>query len=94
MLHNNSGFLKCRPVLLEHSFILRFLGHRARRVLVLFSTQELIQSSEVASLLGISVRQIRDLLTGWVKDGWLEVADPSKRGRKYRLEEEYRALLE
>ncbi len=73
--------------------LLRSLDHRARRVLGLFSTQELIRSSDVANLLGISVRQTRDLLTGWVADGWLEVADPSKRGRKYRLVEEYQVLL-
>ncbi len=74
--------------------LLRPLDHRARRVLGLFSTQELIQSSDVASLLGISVRQTRDLLSGWAADGWLEVAEPSRRGRKYRLAVEYQVLLE
>lgn len=74
--------------------LLRSLDHRARRVLSLFSTQEFIKSSDVASLLGISVRQTRDLLSGWVSDGWIEIADPSKRGRKYRLAKEYRVLLE
>lgn len=74
--------------------LLRPLDHRARRVLGLFSAQELIQSSEVASLLGLSVRQTRDLLSRWVADGWLEIADPSRRGRKYRLAVEYRVLLE
>jgi len=73
--------------------LLRPLDHRARRVLGLFATQELIRSSEVASLLGLSVRQTRALLSGWVDDGWLEVADPSRRGRKYRLAEEYLVLL-
>lgn len=73
--------------------LLRSLDHRARRVLGLFSSQDLIRSSDAASLLGISVRQTRDLLTGWVADGWLEVADSSRRGRKYRLAEEYRVLL-
>lgn len=73
--------------------LLRALDHRARRVLGLFSTQELIKSSDVARLLGISVRQTRDLLTRWVADGWLEAVDPSKRGRKYRLAAEYRVLL-
>ncbi len=52
-----------------------------------------VSKLDVANLLGISVRQTRDLLTGWVADGWLEVADPSKRGRKYRLVEEYQVLL-
>lgn len=73
--------------------LLRSLDHRARRVLGLFSIQDLIRSSDVASLLGISVRQTRDLLIGWVADGWLEVADSSRRGRKYQLAEEYRVLL-
>ncbi len=73
--------------------LLRSLDHRARRVLGLFSAQDLVRSSDVANLLGLSVRQTRDLLTGWVADGWLEIADPSKRGRKYRLAEEYRVLL-
>lgn len=88
-----------RSEILEEDFdqealaLLRALDHRARRVLSLFTTQEYIRSQEVASLLGISVRQTRDLLTGWVANGWLEVADPSRRGRKYRLREEYRALI-
>lgn len=73
--------------------LLRSLDHRARRVLGLFSTRDLIRSSDVASILGISVRQTRDLLAGWAADGWLEVADPSRRGRKYQLAEEYRVLL-
>jgi Fic family protein len=72
---------------------LRGLDHRARRILSLFSTQETIQSSDVASLLGVSVRQARNLLTQWVKDGWLDVVDPSKKGRKYRLGDEYKVLL-
>jgi len=77
----------------EALVLLRSLDHRARRVLGLFSTQDLIRSSDAANLLGISVRQTRDLLTGWAADGWLEVADPSRKGRKYRLAEKYRALL-
>jgi hypothetical protein len=27
------------------------------------------------------------------EDGWLKIADPSKRGRKYRLVEEYAVKL-
>ena len=74
--------------------LLRPLDHRARRVLGLFAQQELILSANVAHLLGISVRQARDLLTAWVDQGWLEVADPSRRGRKYRLADPYQRLLE
>jgi hypothetical protein len=74
--------------------LLRPLDHLARRVLGLFAQQDLIVSSNVANLLGISVRQARDLLTGWVKQGWIETAYPSRRGRKYRLADRYHNLLE
>jgi Fic family protein len=77
----------------EHLELLRPLDHRARRVLGLFARQETIKSSDVANLLGVSTRQARQLLSGWSTQGWLEVADPSKRGRKYRLGGEYRELV-
>ena len=58
---------------------LRSLDYRARRVISLFHTEEFIQSSEVASLLGLSMRQARTLLLDWVDQGWLEIVDPSKK---------------
>lgn len=76
----------------EITELLRPLDHRARRVLGLFVQKEFIQSSDVANLLGISARQSRDLLVKWVEDGWLEIGDPSRRGRKYRLAGEYRDI--
>ena len=77
----------------ENIALLRPLDHRARRVLGLFGKQDFIKSSDVANLLGISTRQARLLLSQWVVQGWLEIVDPSKRGRKYRLGEQYRVLL-
>lgn len=74
--------------------LLRELDHRARRVLALFATQTTVRSADVAGILGISQRQARELLAGWVKDGWLVVADPSKRARKYRLSDGHRRLVE
>ncbi|MBX3004597.1 MAG: Fic family protein [Anaerolineales bacterium] len=70
------------------------LDHRARRVLGLFAQQDLIQSSQVARLLGVSDRQARVLMSTWVNDGWLDVADPSRKARKYRLAKKYKGLLE
>ena len=61
------------------------LDPRARRVLALFAEAERITAREVARLLGLSERFARNLLHGWVTDGWLEVADPSRRARVYRL---------
>lgn len=73
--------------------LLRPLDHRARRVLGLFATNEHLLTSDMANLLGISPRQTRDLVIGWVEQGWLEVVDASRRGRKYRLAKEYHILL-
>ncbi len=73
--------------------LLRPLDPRARRVLGLFVTQDLIRSSDVANLLGLSMRQSRDLLARWVDQGWLEIADPAKRSRNYRLHDDYRKLV-
>jgi Fic family protein len=77
----------------EMNALLRSLDYRARRVFGIFQTQDLIRSTEVAALLGISVRHTRDLLKGWVEDGWLEVEDPSRRARKYRLAKPYRKII-
>ncbi len=74
--------------------LFRPLDYRARRVLGLFAQREIIVSSDVANLLGISTRQARDLLTTWVGQGWLEITDPSRRGRKYQLAEKYQSLVE
>lgn len=74
--------------------LLRPLVHRARRVLGLFATRETIQSVDVANLLGLSARQSRELLTQWVEQGWLETVDPSKKGRKYRLRDSYKKLVD
>ncbi|MEN6356898.1 MAG: Fic family protein [Armatimonadota bacterium] len=69
---------------------LRKLDHRARMVIALFSRQETITSSDVAQTLGLSGRMARLLLKDWVDAGWLLVADPSKRARRYSLSAEYR----
>jgi len=78
----------------ENIDLLRPLDPRARRVIGLFSQRDVIKSSDVANLLGISVRQARELLTNWVAQGWLDISDPSRRGRKYRLADAYQKLVE
>jgi len=86
------GKYSLEPKTDESDLMLRTLDPRARRVLGIFSRQEFIQSSDVARLVGLSVRQSRELLSQWVRQGWLEVEDPSNRARKYRLAEPYRNL--
>ena len=72
---------------------LRRLDHRARVVLGLFAGRETIAASQVAAELGLSERMARNLLKDWVEDGWLEVADPSRRARSYRLSAKYRQYI-
>ena len=72
---------------------LRRLDHRARVVLCLFASQDRITAPEVAAELGLSERMVRNLLKYWVGDGWLEVADPSRRGRAYSLSAFYRQYI-
>jgi Fic family protein len=72
---------------------LRRLDARARAVLALFARVDQITSADVARTLGLSARTARELLAGWVRDGWLEVADPSRRARAYRLTADYRRII-
>ena len=72
---------------------LRRLDFRARRVLGLFAYKETITAPQAAAELGLSERTARNLLKAWVDDGWLQVANPSRRARAYSLSAEYRQYL-
>ena len=72
---------------------LRRLDHRARVVLGLFAGKETITAPQVAAELGLSERMARNLLGVWVKEGWLEIADPSRRARAYSLSAKYRQYI-
>ena len=69
---------------------LRKLDRRARIILSLFAKADCVAAPDVARALGLSERMARVLLKGWVEDGWLLVADPSRRKRAYRLAAIYR----
>lgn len=72
---------------------LQRLDRRARLVLGLFSRQESITAAEMARALGLSPRTVRDLITAWLAQGWLELADPARKSRRYRLSAEYRQFI-
>jgi Fic family protein len=73
--------------------VLRQLNPRARAVLALFGRQARITAPEVARLLGLSDRTARLLLQRWVEEGWLVVADPSRKARGYELSAVYRQFI-
>ncbi len=72
------------------SDLLRGFDHRARMVLGLFARQDLITVPQVAAMLGLSDRMVRNLMQEWVSQGWLVVANDSRRKRAYELSAIYR----
>lgn len=69
----------------DRSDWIRSLDARQRKVLPLFDEWAEITTPQIAGLLKLSPRGTRALAQKWVQDGFLVVANPSKRGRTYRL---------
>ena len=73
---------------------LRKLDPRQRKALTLFSRQQIITSSDLALLFSFAPRTARLLLQKWTRQGFLAIADPSKKARKYRLSPEFEKLFQ
>ncbi|MBF0483110.1 MAG: Fic family protein [Candidatus Omnitrophica bacterium] len=71
----------------------RSFDHRARIVIALFVKKDQIAVKDIAQSLGLSERMARVLVSGWVKDGWLEVLNESNRARVYGLVKKYKKLV-
>ena len=69
--------------------LLRELDPRQRRLLTLFNRQGSATSEEMAKHLKLSQRTVVDLCRAWVSTGFLEVQNPSRKARSYRLAERY-----
>ncbi|MBX7234175.1 MAG: Fic family protein [Caldilineales bacterium] len=72
---------------------LRQLDPRARLVLGLFTRTDRITAADVARILALSERSARNLVADWVQQGLLEIVDPSRRARSYRLSAIYRQAI-
>jgi hypothetical protein len=46
----------------------------------------------MAAHLGLSPRTVNSLVPRWIEDGFLEIADASRRSRSYRLTPPYERL--
>jgi Fic family protein len=77
----------------DRSAALRRLDPRQRTALALFSQRDVITSRDIEALFGISQRAARNLLSRWVGEGFLLVADPAKKTRKYELAKEFRQIM-
>jgi Fic family protein len=77
----------------DHSQLLRKLDPRQRRALELFRESDVITSRDVETLFSIAQRTARKLLSDWSGAGFVVVADPARKSRKYALADELKALL-
>lgn len=77
----------------DRSPLLRRLDPRQRKALELFKESYTITSGDLATLFSISERAARNLLAAWVKNGFLVIADPARKSRKYGLSSDYKAIL-
>jgi len=77
----------------DQTRILRRLDARQRRVLALFEHSQGVTSKEIAELFALKSRAAALLCQRWVKGGFLELANASKKSRRYRLSADYEALI-
>lgn len=77
---------------IDDSAALRKLDPRKRLLLELFRSTGTATTAAMASHLRLSPRTVNSLVPRWLEDGFLEVADPSRRSRSYRLAPPYERL--
>lgn len=65
--------------------VLRDLDPRLRRLLPLFESQGNASVIDMAKHLKMRPRTLNDLVPKWVKEGFLEIQNPSRKARSYRL---------
>ncbi|MGN6369860.1 MAG: Fic family protein [Phycisphaerae bacterium] len=70
------------------------LDLRERRLLTLFKRKRVVGSLEMAKHLGLSHRTVVEYCRRWVREGFLEMADASRKKRAYRLGAGYGGLVE
>ena len=78
----------------DRSPLLRRLDPRQRKALELFRESVTMTSSDVATLFSISERAARNLLTTWVAGGFVVVADPARKSRKYGLSSDFQSAID
>lgn len=74
---------------IDQSSLIRKLDPRQRKALELFQEYEIITSRQIGELFGFKPRTSAALCASWVESGFLVIADPSNKGRKYKLSAKY-----
>ena len=73
---------------------LRKLDPRERRLLVLFRRHGAVTAAEIAEHLGRAQRTVVGLCRAWLKKGFMELKNPSRKNRSYRLGKAFEFLIE
>jgi Fic family protein len=73
--------------------LLRELDAKQRKALVLFQRSREITARNVGQLFGYSPRTASALCRRWVEKGFLVVANPAKKSRRYRLNDDLEVLM-
>lgn len=69
----------------EETLNIQALDTRQKQALVLFEKSDFITAKDVEDLFHFAGRTARQLLQKWVKQGFIVISDPSKKNRKYKL---------
>ena len=73
---------------------LRKLDPRERRLLALFRRHATVTAAEIAEHLELAQRTVVGLCRAWLKTGFLELKNPSRKNRSYRLGPAFAFLVE
>ncbi len=77
----------------DQAKMIRTLDPKQRKALELFEEFKVVTASQIGQLFGFKPRTSAQLCKDWVAAGFLEITDPSNRGRKYRLAPRYQPLI-
>jgi predicted ArsR family transcriptional regulator len=72
---------------------LKKVDPRQRRLLELFKKQDVATAEEIAVHLRLSHRTIVGLCRGWLKSGFLELHEPSRKRRSYQLGRSFKSFV-
>lgn len=77
----------------NRSRLLRNLDAKQKKALMLFEESREVTAKDIGGLFGFQPRAAARLCQRWTSDGFLVIADPSKKARRYRLADEYEESL-
>ena len=78
----------------DQSRLLRDLDAKQRKALTLFQNSREITARDIADLFSYKPRMAALLCQRWVESGFFEMTNPSRKSRRYKLNDKYAAILD